>query len=468
MRTCRPDFVRFASLLAAFLALTLSLGACSGPDKPPVTNIDSGNQTDNSCKSNSECEIGKECIDGKCQKPEVECRTDDDCHEKAVCRANRCYAMKPDGGVQDTNMTVTDAGDTSSTNGDVEPGQDIPKGLDGDSCSGCILKSDAGSRCAPGNTTEACGSGGATCQVCKPDEECKNGMCQTKSCTSSNCNGCCDGDKCVDGDMNSACGTGGEECETCTGDAQCTGGSCEIPCSESCSGCCTAMGKCENGDKDSACGSGGSMCKSCGSDEQCSNGRCAKLSCKMKCSTMGNDGCCWFGQCKPGTSDNRCGSGGEACDTCDPGFECDSLQRCDLDENSRWDVVAVEGSVPKSDENQVFWDHRWNNPDPYVIVEVKGQVTVKGQTSSKSGKLNPTWNEKTAKDVPASDLKGYHNVTMRIMDSDTFGDAEIAKCVMDFDERHFDGGIYKFNCTNHKNSSNPVKTWVKFKLLHNP
>lgn len=180
-------------------------------------------------------------------------------------------------------------------------------------------------------------------------------------------------------------------------------------------------------------------------------------------------GCCFGTTCRPGTSDSACGSGGDSCNRCDNGFVCRN-QSCELDLNSHWDVIAIDGEVPKSDQNNVFWDNRFNKPDPYVKVETKGRTkTHKGKTGTDDDDLTPFWNETTVQNAPAYDLDGFQNSTFTIMDADSvFGDDEIAKCKFDFDEAHFDGSFVTFNCTNHSGSSNPVKVEVTFRLRYHP
>ena len=78
--------------------------------------------------------------------------------------------------------------------------------------------------CMNGNTGSACGANGASCAACTQDQECKTGTCQTttKKCSSSNCTGCCQGDVCQNGDQEQACGSGGAMCQVCTGTMKCS------------------------------------------------------------------------------------------------------------------------------------------------------------------------------------------------------------------------------------------------------
>lgn len=94
-------------------------------------------------------------------------------------------------------------------------------------CSGCCLN---GQSCMPGNTEAACGFGGLACTVCGANELCIGATCQpqTPACSAATCaNGCCDA---VSGSCkpssDASCGVGGATCQTCGGDEECKAGSC--------------------------------------------------------------------------------------------------------------------------------------------------------------------------------------------------------------------------------------------------
>jgi cysteine-rich repeat protein len=69
-------------------------------------------------------------------------------------------------------------------------------------------------------STCRCGSG----PVCGSGARCVLGACR---CDATSCpNGCCNGSVCLPGNSNDACGSGGASCQACTGDARCTGHQC--------------------------------------------------------------------------------------------------------------------------------------------------------------------------------------------------------------------------------------------------
>jgi hypothetical protein len=88
--------------------------------------------------------------------------------------------------------------------------------------------------CAPGTFgAGVCGNGGAPCNVCGQNEQCRplafdaGGYCQANtSCNSANCAGCCVGDICAAGTQKQACGYGGSPCMDCGSNGACAGSTC--------------------------------------------------------------------------------------------------------------------------------------------------------------------------------------------------------------------------------------------------
>jgi len=453
-------------LLAVGFVASTTLAGC--PPSDPPSGCEGGlcvedTGTEDECESHTDCAIGEQCIDGECQ-PATGCENNDDCPGEEICKAGQCYAPEPeDTGVADTGgPDVFDAGDTGpGPDGDVETtdGDDVTDG----GCSGCMLPNDAGmDQCVAGNDREACGSGGEACTQCGENEECKNGTCQQKPCSPADCDGCCENGECKEGTSSTACGKGGEACSQCQGDTRCTAARrCE-----SCNGCWTDSDECKNGDTSRHCGTGGETCQRCASDEKCEGGTCIEKSCSETC-----QGCCDGSSCLTGSRDDACGSGGESCKQCGDGYECDFTDSCDLDRNSRWDVIAISGDVPTSDQNSVFYDHRGNPPDPYIEVEVEGFTeTTSGKSDTDKDDTTPFWYDTTAKDVRAADLKRTDKTTFTIKDEDPWyagGDDKIASCAGNFEDNHFRGSI-EWTCVNHKNASQPVEVNYKFKLEYRP
>lgn len=150
----------------------------------------------------------------------------------------------------------------------------------------------------------------------------------TKSCTTANCTGCCQGDECIAQSIalasSATCGWGAKSCEICQSAESCDNGVCKGNTATGCATCfqgCCQNGACVGGTATSACGSGGLACTICKTGEVCNEGRC--IAGTAGCDNC--DGCCANGvSCLDGDSKSACGTGGEACQTCDPDDECNA------------------------------------------------------------------------------------------------------------------------------------------------
>lgn len=236
---------------------------------------------------------------------------------------------------------------------------------DPDQCEGCCLDG----ICRPGGEQKACGSPGEVCSDCREDSadtcgpdgcQCGDGpscspgsrcsagtcVCDTFSCP----DGCCAEGVCRVAEV-AACGTDGEACgacdalsadncgdgacrcgnnKACAAGRQCVAGVCECNSTSCPDGCCRG-GFCEAGQATEACGSGGALCQDCGfrgeacgaggcvcgSGPACGDGqRCSGGTCICD-ATSCPGGCCASGACQA-PSLTQCGTGGEACLTCNP------------------------------------------------------------------------------------------------------------------------------------------------------
>lgn len=218
-------------------------------------------------------------------------------------------------------------------------------------CSTCC---DATGTCLPGNTVDACGTGGITCQMCNPGKVCNSGQCVTGtandggtgggsgggvgggsgggagggtgggtnvdggSCDRSNClNGCCTSDGlCILNITDAACGKGAVQCAPCGSTQTCDTqlGVCKAAnCSDK---CIDVAGNCIGGPTDdNACGNDGKICKDCSSTQgsHCVNGQCMGGTCNA---TTCPSGCCDGNNCVGAQSDLQCGINGVQCQSC--------------------------------------------------------------------------------------------------------------------------------------------------------
>ncbi len=157
------------------------------------------------------------------------------CAECAPCQACTGGACVPDpaqNGICCRNGSGVCANGTCSpcASGQRCVGQQCSYFCDAQSCPhGCC---DSRGICQPGNTADACGTGGAPCSACaNPNPVCANGACT--ACNSGAAPprpcpvGCCDAaGRCQPGTANEACGTSGT-CTTCSApNPTCSGGTC--------------------------------------------------------------------------------------------------------------------------------------------------------------------------------------------------------------------------------------------------
>lgn len=442
---------------------------CEGDDCEEDASTTGGGGSDG-CDVDSDCPTGRECDNGTCVAPT--CETDADCAGNQVCNSGRCYSRAVDtgstsGGTTGDDAETVDAGDTTSTEGD---------GDGSESCEGCWFQvEDAGQTCVAGDRPEGCGTGGEMCKTCEEGEICEEGECVPKPCTPSNCSGCCVDGECKDGTSDQACGTDGDQCTDCGSDSVCNGGTCELKCSESCSGCCDQDGNCIESTSDSQCGTDGAACEDCSFDETCSSGGCVLKDCQERCTT----GCCSGDTCESGTSDTACGSSGDSCTTCPDGHSCESLftggGSCQVDGNSRWDVIAVSGEVPEDRKTNCgrgqTCDTKWDSfskPDVFLKITVNGSTqTYSDRTSTIDDDLTPEWRETVLSDVKADDLRSFNDTELRLVDDDVVSNDFIADCDIYFRSSQFDGNTHTFDCEE-EHAGETITPTVDLRLEYHP
>jgi hypothetical protein len=322
---------------------------------------------------------------------------------------------------------------TTGGGGDAGPGFDSGRdsgGRDsGGGCEGCLS---AFGSCEPGDIPASCGARGMSCRACASGEECAEGECMAPpGCDPATCDGCCMGDSCVGGTAEDACGIDGVECTACRAPATCVAGQCEAPCAESCDGCCEADGTCvDMASIDArACGADGAMCAACAGSEECVGGECISRSCATSCA-----GCCMGDTCVDPTTDSACGAAGEACMDCGGGT-CGAGGVCSLDPDSRWDVVAVDGTLPDRNAGGSSWDSFGGLPDPFVELWAgSGASEITASSTSVDNTVFPAWIETVLSDVPASALLSRFEAEVR--DSDFDADDSFGVCTIALDESY--------------------------------
>jgi hypothetical protein len=240
----------------------------------------------------------------------------------------------------------------------LQPVREVPCGKW--NCAGCC---DSTGSCLPGTALNACGAEASACSTCIANQACNTGVCRDTSCS-----GCIvpgDGG-CVTGESNQACGSGGITCEACSeGGGKCSLKRCVYPdggtgggagggtgggtgggagggagggtgggagggggtglCGPmTCPGCCQ-NGTCFNPADAQHCGRQGQACQTCTTNQTCNNnGRCVQRPpdggvCGPN---SGCIGCCFNNTCFPGDQPFACGGSGSQCALCPNGTVC--------------------------------------------------------------------------------------------------------------------------------------------------
>jgi hypothetical protein len=274
------------------------------------------------------------------------------------------------------------------------------------------------------------------------------------------CEGCIDSSgNCVAGSSVSACGSGGASCSACGANEICPAGECVAPpaCGpDNCPGCCAGDGTCQ-GTTDSACGTGGGACEACPVGSSCSLGACVAESCAAGC-----DGCCSGATCLGGDSDSACGVDGDACIDCGSARNCEQ-GLCTVDPATRWDVVAVSGTVPEQDTNNAAWDLFGGLPDPLVSMRATDSPdTVTGDSGIVDNTLLPLWNDVVLSDVPARLL--LDTFVMTVFDDDVVdADDQIGTCAVALSDDDFSDTLRQVDCPRNVGSGQAGFT-VRFRI----
>ena len=150
----------------------------------------------------------------------------------AACDATPSGETSCIDGIDNDMNGQTDCADTSCAGNpacspsDAGSGDGGGPGCDPSSCPGCC----DGDRCQSGESLAACGTGGVACEACALGATCEPTGCEggPVACGPANCDGCCVGDTCAPGDSSAACGTGGAACAACEGFEMCMADGCGV------------------------------------------------------------------------------------------------------------------------------------------------------------------------------------------------------------------------------------------------
>jgi hypothetical protein len=294
----------------------------------------------------------------------------------------------------------------------------------------------------PGNTDNACGTGGLACLVCKGGESCVDGQCTTNTpCDPVSCStGCCQDGLCLPGTAQDACGTGGLACVACPSDQLCIEGECGLGTCDAntCpNGCCDGN-TCEPGNTDEACGTGGAACAVCTDPDHCVSQACGTA----PCSTSTCTGCCdTQGVCQTGDTREACGTGGKACKVCQGSNSCVN-GNCAWDPQAEWKVTVVSATISPAK----IWDQGalpgFVEPDVFIEVSCAGKS---GKTGTTDNTYSPAFNDEV---ITATAQQLGVGVNVQVYDEDPIPpDQMMGSCNTAFAKVNLEQGSFTvFNC----------------------
>jgi hypothetical protein len=277
------------------------------------------------------------------------------------------------------------------------------------------------------------------------------------TCSPETCGGCCLTDSCLPGKDKTACGRGGLSCQVCTPDEICRNDRCERPCGpDTCEGCCNAAGDCIPGNETNACGGGGKTCESCKSSFICLDQTCVDGSCKATC-----QGCCSSTGCEKGDTPKACGVAGQACVDCGAGRACRAA-KCILDPTSSWDLEVPFADVPALNKDAGSWDLWGNGPDPFVKVfsQTATGAAKTAQSAYVTDSFVPAWPGVLMSGLASEFLA---NTQVEVWDSDTIYNDFIGGCKLPINVDMFNGKLFKYTCPA---TPSGVAFTVYFRLKH--
>lgn len=241
--------------------------------------------------------------------------------------------------------------------------------------------------------------------------------------TGGGCLGCLDAaGGCLAGNLDQACGTLAEACVACDEGSFCDAGTCapRPACTaDNCDGCCDASGDCIRltDTSNQACGTLGEACAPCDGDFECSSGMCISTACANEC-----DGCCDADMCLEGTDVTACGTDGVSCQACPTGTTC--LGECQAASDTLWQIFIQSAMTAPVAMNGGSWDVIGNPaPDPYVRVEAAGRVE---ETETVANTIAPEWNEVVLIGLTTDEVTA--GVTYTLMDEDATLDENMGSC----------------------------------------
>ena len=157
---------------------------------------------------------------------------------------------------------------------------------------------------------------------------------------------------------------------------------------ESCVGCCDAD-RCMSGMSLAACGSGGLACEVCLLGASCEPAGCEGG--PVACGPANCPGCCAGDICVGGDRLVAGGTGGGACDACDPWEVCSAAGACGVDPASEWQISLIDAVIPPTNLGSDWDPPLAGEADPFVCLRVGSASAGDMPMPSIDSTLTPDW-----------------------------------------------------------------------------
>jgi len=116
-----------------------------------------------------------------------------------------------------------------------------------------------------------------------------------------------------------------------------------------------------------------------------------------------------------------------------------------VDETSRWDVIAIDGTVPEHDAAGETWDLWGGLPDPFVRMTVSDDPEdITDRCPAIADTTSPSWLAPVLSDVPARALTG--GIVTTVLDEDLDPHDPMGTCTIEVTEDRFSEAPFEVNC----------------------
>lgn len=201
-----------------------------------------------------------------------------------------------------------------------------------------------------------------------------------------------------------------------------------------------AAGGCSSGDDDSTSPDGGPT----GPDADTGDRPDGGPTVDPGCGPHNCDGCCDGDECRPGSGDDECGSGGAACQACGEWGTCTGGLVCEVAPDSLWDIEIESAAVSDTNRAGNDWDGDGDLPDVFTRLRyfhpADGAIEVRTATIED---LTPAWNQTVATDVPGVALEG---MVFTLFDEDDNADDAFGACRAAVRLEELETGAIELDC----------------------